>query len=248
MDLCTDSISEEEVKDWFYSILQWKDRAAETDLEKVETSSKLRFTFIVSYRGRWCGYCRHYIGVLREIYPELKKKGGRVVLYTSQKQKTVDRTSVAWKLPFDHIISDPKNKIARLLKAEGFKAPVVAGEGGDKPFDSGALRQFAKSKGFEHGFVLPSVLVVDDSLRTLFYWRVFPTWSNGGGASDRPDLKQIFDVVKKKSEDELEVEKVTNLKELKQYTKVKMLKLLNPKILLFMFRRSFCCCLCPPSY
>lgn len=84
-------------------------------------------------------------------------------------------------------IVDPETTLAALVK-ERYALDVAISE----------------KKGYEHGMMQPAILVLrggkEGSVEVLEKWAIVPSTMNLGGASDRPDLTQVWENVEAKIE------------------------------------------------
>lgn len=221
---------EEQIKEWFLSICQFQDK--EDDLGK--------YTIFISYRGRWCMYCRHYLQQIAELKKTIGKSGGRVVAFCSQNQIKADEAKEHWELPFDYIIGDPENRFAKMLKANDYVQPIITGDEGDEGYTGKNYVSFARKRKHMHGIVQPSLLIMTREMVTIFNWRIDPSLSNAQGAGGRPDIKKIVNLVVDKMKGKIELEELTTLEELnKSGYKVETVQLYNPKVLWLLIQKLF---------
>lgn len=165
-----------------------------------------------------------------------------MLLFVSQEQRIVEGTDRLWNIPYKYSVSDPDNKLAKVLKELELNNPVVTGEGGDEGYTTGLFASYAKSRGYTNGMVQPSLLVLTDDMKVLFRWSINPSLMNGFGVSDRPNLKQIMELIKDKASGKVAMDEARTLEELRLLRKVKVMKLYDPGVLCLLLKKLLCCC------
>lgn len=58
----------------------------------------------------------------------------------------------------------------------------------------------SEKKGYEHGMAQSAILVMDKQAVVYEKWAIVPSTMNMGGATDRPDMEQVWDNAKAKLE------------------------------------------------
>ncbi|KAE8446007.1 hypothetical protein EG329_012646 [Mollisiaceae sp. DMI_Dod_QoI] len=154
----------------------------------LSTSSVL---FVVFYRGHWCPFCRAYLRTLQGLSPSITSLGGKTLIITSEPASFLAETRSLTSYSGDAIV-DTKNTLVEFVK-ERYELEVAVSE----------------KKGYENGMAQPAILVLrggkgGDMMggkeAVLEKWAIVPSTMNLGGASDRPDLEQVWDNVRAKIE------------------------------------------------
>lgn len=185
--------------------------------------AKISPTIIVSYRGNWCPFCLRYLEDLSTLYPKIKDFGGVVIMLTSDSVKNVETMLEGIEYPFDYAVSDPTHKVNQFLRDSNLPNAVVTGNNGDDGYTTGFYLKSANSKGHKEGLLQPSIIVLSEEMKPMFEWRIEPKFSNVGGATDRPDLTPVVQLIEDKVNGSVEPYEVTTVKDLSKTTKVKKL-------------------------
>ena len=106
---------------------------------------------IVFYRGNWCPLCVAQIGELAEAYKEIKDRGARVVMISSQPVNKSQQLANKHQVPIRFLL-DPDNEAARQL---GISGP------NSLPFGMQLL-------GYNTEAALPTVIITDADGKILF--------------------------------------------------------------------------------
>ena len=128
-------------------------------------------------------------------------RGKKVRIYgiTAEPHKQAQKAKAQWGLSFD-MIGDPSNAIAKQVKTDGHVPKLAITQAEQQP-----MHPFIGSrKAYPNGAVQPGVLFLRVNAvlppRVLFSWAVKPSFSTIGGASARPDLDDIWEVVQDRLE------------------------------------------------
>ena len=140
------------------------------------------------------------------IHEEILDRGGQVVAYSAQPQRQVNKLRENLGLEFIHCLSDPEHKLRNVLKEDELIDIFVTNR--DKRYPNGRLE--------------PSLLVLNDKQEVMFQWRIVPSISNIGGASDRPSVSRVFEVVKRKLDGEIPLSQATNVEDVVKELEIKV--------------------------
>ena len=140
------------------------------------------------------------------IHAEILDRGGQVVAYSAQSQRQVDKLRTELRLDFLHCLSDPEHKLRNVLKEDGILDVYVTN----------------KDKRYPHGRLEPSLLIFSHNQEVMFRWRIVPSLSNLGGASNRPLVSRVFEVIKLKLDGQIPVDEGTTLEDIANQLKMKI--------------------------
>ncbi|KAK5047474.1 hypothetical protein LTR84_006570 [Exophiala bonariae] len=164
--------------------------ATQTPVEQFNSLlSSSSILFVVFYRGHWCPFCRAYLQSLQKLSPSITALGGKTLTVTSEPASFLSETRKLSGYQGDAIV-DTENTLVGLVK-ERYGLEVAVSE----------------KKGYENGMAQPAILVlrgekggeiVGPERTVLEKWAIIPSVMNLGGASDRPDLEQVWDNVRAK--------------------------------------------------
>lgn len=131
---------------------------------------------------------------LDKLSTEIEGAGGQILVVTSESQTYADSAKKKWKLPSLRMLGDPSISLARHLKKSGMldvfiSMPDLATE------EWTARHPFMRS--YTNGVPQPATLVVSKEKDVWFAHAVVPNMYNGGGAVDRPYLRDVWEQVKK---------------------------------------------------
>ncbi|KIM98217.1 hypothetical protein OIDMADRAFT_146894 [Oidiodendron maius Zn] len=147
--------------------------------------------FVVFYRGHWCPFCRAYLRALQDLSPSISSLGGKTLIVTSEPASFLPEMRKLTSYSGDAII-DTKNTLVGFVK-ERYELEIAVSE----------------KEGYENGMAQPGILVLrggegGDMMgqegAVLEKWAIVPSTMNLGGASDRPELGQVWDNVRAKIE------------------------------------------------
>lgn len=147
-----------------------------------------------------------------------------VAVISSDKLSKVEKVVNGLELPFDYAISDPLHKVTNLLKSKKLMSPIITGKNGDEGYAGNSYTAYANKRGHKEGLLQPMVLVLSQDEVPLFQWRIEPKLSNLGGATDRPDIVAIVNLILEKAKGERALDEVTTLEELRKVAKVSSIK------------------------
>ncbi|KAF4503416.1 hypothetical protein FAGAP_369 [Fusarium agapanthi] len=166
--------------------------ATHTPIEEFNALlSESSILFVVFYRGHWCPFCRAYLQTLQGLSPSISSLGGKALIITSEPASFLPEMRKLTGYSGDAIV-DTKNTLVELVK-ERYGLEITVTE----------------RKGYEHGMAQPGILVLrrgkggdvtGQGGAVLEKWAIVPSAMNIGGASDRPDLEQVWDNVRAKIE------------------------------------------------
>ncbi|KAI6754918.1 hypothetical protein HG530_012670 [Fusarium avenaceum] len=140
--------------------------------------------FVVFYRGHWCPFCRAYLQTLQGLSPSISSLGGKTLIITSEPASFLPEMRKLTGYSGD-VIVDTKNILVELVK-ENYGLEIAVTE----------------RKGYENGMAQPGILILRGGKGedvtgqggvVLEKWAIVPSAMNIGGASDRPDLEQVWD-------------------------------------------------------
>jgi len=90
----------------------------------------------------------------------------------------------------------------------GLVHPIITGSNGDEGYE----KKHFTDHLYPHGMVQPAILILQGSTENvLFRWNIFPNKMNKGGASDRPNVTELWEAVKMKLNGEIEEIELSNL-------------------------------------
>ena len=84
-------------------------------------------------------------------------------------------------------------------------------------------------------YVSLGLLILDENQEVIFKWRIVPATSNLGGASDRPDIDQVWDVVKMKLDGKIAMDQGSTMEELAETLNIKLTvaRFFSPRVFAF---------------
>jgi hypothetical protein len=130
---------------------------------------------------------------LEAISSEVVAGGGQILLVTSESQTMADRAKVKWELPSLKIVGDPSLSLARHLKQSGLLDVFISIP--DRERDAWtAGHPFMYT--YTNGIAQPATLIVSRDREAWYAHTVVPERKNGGGATDRPHLPEVWQQVK----------------------------------------------------
>ncbi|KEF61590.1 uncharacterized protein A1O9_03158 [Exophiala aquamarina CBS 119918] len=141
------------------------------------------------YRGHWCPFCRAYLRTLQGLSPSIASLGGKTLIVTSEPASFLPETLTLTRYSGDAIV-DTQNTLVEFVK-ERYGLEIAVTE----------------RKGYENGMAQPGILVLRGGKAgdmtgvvgaVLEKWAIVPSAMNLGGASDRPDLEQVWENVRAK--------------------------------------------------
>eukprot|EP01130_Rhizamoeba_saxonica_P015561 TRINITY_DN7021_c0_g1_i2.p1 TRINITY_DN7021_c0_g1~~TRINITY_DN7021_c0_g1_i2.p1 ORF type:complete len:427 (+),score=88.47 TRINITY_DN7021_c0_g1_i2:45-1325(+) len=131
-------------------------------------------TFVITYRGFWCPFCKSYMKSWNRFLSEIKELGGIMYGLTSQTQYEADQARSRWGLEYD-VIGDPNNTLARTMNVH-----------------------ISSKSDYPEGMAQSSVTVVNERNEVIYTWKSIPTISNLGGATNRPSPQIVLKTLRKK--------------------------------------------------
>lgn len=130
---------------------------------------------------------------LESLHSEITAAGGQIFVVTSESQGMADQAKQKWKLPSLELIGDPSLSLARHLKTSGLLDVFISmPDPATEPWTAG----HPYMKYYTNGCAQPSTLVISSEKDVWFAHSVIPHRTNAGGAVDRPDLSDVWRLVK----------------------------------------------------
>lgn len=130
---------------------------------------------------------------MEAISSDVIAAGGQILLVTSESQSMADQAKVKWHLPSLNILGDPSVSLARHLKQSGLLDVFISFP--DRERDAWAAgHPFMYT--YTNGCAQPATLIVSRDKEVWFAHTVVPGRKNGGGATDRPHLPEVWQQVR----------------------------------------------------
>mmetsp|Transcript_11439 Transcript_11439/g.13114 ORF Transcript_11439/g.13114 Transcript_11439/m.13114 type:complete len:199 (-) Transcript_11439:829-1425(-) len=108
------------------------------------------------------------------------------------------------------VYGDPSNAFVKKLREMDLVHPVISGSNGDEAYKK--AKHPLTDHQYPNGMVQPAILILQGSTdKVLFSWNIDPNAMNMGGASDRPEVEELWDATKKKMAGKLDKIEISNL-------------------------------------
>lgn len=145
-----------------------------------------KILILVWFRGLWCGFCKKYLKMFQEKYPEIVAQKGEIVGITSQKSEFIETIKEKWNISFP-LISDNKNSVAKAFK----EREII------KLFNTADFKRelhehrFVNKKHYPHGMIEPGIVIFKDG-KVVYTWVQDPDNIHEFGLENRPKPDKIL--------------------------------------------------------